>query len=88
MRRFFKVVVGGDQVRRPKPDPAGIQVACERLGVPCDQAVYVGDSPLDLEAARRSSALAVAAGWSPLADQVAADEALTNPRDLVSLVAE
>ena len=87
LRRFFKVVVGGDEVVRPKPDPAGIQLACKRLGVPCDQAAYVGDSPLDLEAARRSTALAVAAGWSALSQGVAADEVLSQPHDLVRLVA-
>jgi phosphoglycolate phosphatase/AHBA synthesis associated protein len=87
LRRFFRVVVGGDEVVRPKPDPAGIQLACKRLGVPCDQAAYVGDSPLDLEAARRSTALAVAAGWSALSQGVAADEVLSQPHDLVRLVA-
>jgi phosphoglycolate phosphatase-like HAD superfamily hydrolase len=86
LRRLFKVIVGGDEVTRPKPDPAGIHLACERLGVPCSEAAYVGDSPLDLEAARRSSALAVAAGWSPLAESSLADEVLSQPHDLVSLV--
>jgi HAD superfamily hydrolase (TIGR01549 family) len=86
LRRFFKAVVGGDEVPRPKPDPAGIELACKRLGVPCDQAAYVGDSPLDLEAAQHSSARALAAGWSPLAESSLADEVLSHPRDLLSLV--
>jgi FMN phosphatase YigB (HAD superfamily) len=36
-----------------KPDPRGFEVCCERLGVPCDEAVYVGDRvEVDLEGAR------------------------------------
>ena len=36
-----------------KPDPRGFEVCCERLGVPCNEAVYVGDrAEVDLAGAR------------------------------------
>lgn len=83
----FAVVVGGDEVARPKPDPAGVDLACELLGVAPRQAAYVGDSPLDLRAARRSGALAVAAGWGHQYDpREAADRIAGHPRELRSLI--
>jgi phosphoglycolate phosphatase-like HAD superfamily hydrolase len=60
---FFSVIVGGDEVEIPKPAPDGIHLACERQRVTPSDAAYVGDAPNDLEAARRSGALAVAAAW-------------------------
>lgn len=84
---FFDAVVGGDAVARPKPAPDGILAACERLGVSSDAVAYVGDSPLDPEAARRAGALAVAAGWGELFDRLHdADVGAETPQDLVNLV--
>ncbi|HTU54632.1 MAG TPA: HAD family hydrolase [Acetobacteraceae bacterium] len=53
------VVVTRDQVRRAKPDPDLFVTASERLGVPTDRAVVVGDSIWDMLAAVRCRALAV-----------------------------
>jgi HAD superfamily hydrolase (TIGR01509 family) len=84
---FFSVVVGGDEVPRPKPEPDGILRACDRLGVAPSRTGYVGDSPLDVEAARRSGALAVGAAWGHLFDPEApCDVVATRPQDLLSIV--
>ncbi len=45
-------VVGRDAARRPKPAPDGLVAACEMLGVAPADAVMIGDSTWDLEAAR------------------------------------
>ncbi len=45
-------VVGRDAGRRPKPAPDGLLDACETLGVAPVDAVMIGDSTWDLEAAR------------------------------------
>lgn len=60
---LMDTIVSVDQVSGPKPSPESIQLAIERLGVPADQVVFVGDSPADMVAARATGALAVAAGW-------------------------
>lgn len=52
-------VVTRDQVSHAKPDPDLFLAAAERLGVPIDDAVVVGDSVWDLLAARRARALGV-----------------------------
>ncbi|MGX1617233.1 HAD family hydrolase [Micromonospora chalcea] len=83
----FQVVLGGDQVSRPKPAPEGVEVACLRLGVPAGRAAYVGDSPLDLRAARSSGAVAVAAAWGHQYDSAEpADLSLSRPGELLALL--
>lgn len=84
---LFDVVVGSDEIAAVKPAPNGIDEACARLGIPPDQAAYVGDAPNDLRCARAAGSLAVAAGWGHLFDpSAAADVTLSEPGDLRRLV--
>ncbi|MFW6125246.1 MAG: HAD family hydrolase, partial [Pirellulales bacterium] len=46
------VVLGPEDVARPKPAPQMLQTALERLGVAAGEALYVGDMTVDVEAAR------------------------------------
>jgi phosphoglycolate phosphatase len=48
----FEFAICGDQVARKKPDPAPCLLACERLGVPPAEALVIGDSENDVQAAR------------------------------------
>ena len=83
----FSVIVGGDEVDNPKPAPDGVLLACGRLGVEPKAAAYVGDAPGDLEAARRSGAVAVAAAWGHLySSDVRADIVLAEPGCLLNFV--
>ena len=52
-------VVTRDQVRYAKPDPDLFVAAAQRLGVPIEASIVVGDSVWDLLAARRARALGV-----------------------------
>ncbi len=84
---LFPVVIGGDEVERPKPDPDGVVRACDLLGVSPQAAAYVGDSPLDLEAARRSGAVAVGAAWGHLFESSAPCDVVAEvPLDLLRLL--
>jgi HAD superfamily hydrolase (TIGR01509 family) len=60
---LFDTVVTVDLVSGPKPNPEMIHLTLERLGLPPDRVVFVGDSPGDMLAARSAGLLAVAAGW-------------------------
>ena len=85
----FNVVVGGDEVSLPKPDPAGLRLACDRLGVDARRVAYVGDAAVDHEAARRAGAVAIAAGWGHLfPDRHEADSVLREPAELLGLLAD
>jgi HAD superfamily hydrolase (TIGR01509 family) len=52
-------VITRDQVEHAKPDPDLFLMAAEKLGVPIEDSVVVGDSVWDLLAARRARALGV-----------------------------
>ncbi|OGT26825.1 MAG: hypothetical protein A3I77_07275 [Gammaproteobacteria bacterium RIFCSPLOWO2_02_FULL_42_14] len=47
-------IISGDTLPRKKPDPLPLQHACQLLGVPCHEAVYIGDMQTDVEAAKRA----------------------------------
>lgn len=47
IRDFFKVIVTGDDITRPKPDPEGLQIALEQLQLRPWQALFVGDARED-----------------------------------------
>jgi HAD superfamily hydrolase (TIGR01509 family) len=82
----FGHVVGGDMVARPKPRPDGVLRACALLGVSPEAAAYVGDAPIDLEAAARAGALAVAAGWGHQFDPAAPGDVVAwQPGDVLAL---
>jgi len=54
IRRYFAAVVGGDSAGARKPDPAPFRLAAERSGVAGGRILVVGDSPNDIEGARRA----------------------------------
>ncbi|MGE5225421.1 MAG: HAD family hydrolase [Planctomycetaceae bacterium] len=89
LRDRFAAVVGADEVApRFKPEPDGLLLACERLGVRAARTAYVGDSPLDARVARRAGAMAVAAAWGHLHDDGAdADVVVRDPRRLPAALA-
>jgi pyrophosphatase PpaX len=60
----FDVLVMDDDVSEPKPHPEGILAALAALGVAGSNAVYVGDSNTDVEAAHEAGTAAAAALWS------------------------
>ena len=87
----FVTIIANDHVERPKPAPLGIQLALTRMKMDPDEIVYVGDSHVDIMAARAAGSRAVAALW----DRVASRERLavydphhwaTHPSQLLDLV--
>jgi phosphoglycolate phosphatase len=66
----FEVVIGGEDVERHKPHPDGLFEALERLGCSTESMVYVGDSVVDAELAKRAGVplIVVLSGVTPRAD--------------------
>ncbi len=61
-------VFGADSVEWPKPAPDIILAICDRLGVPAERSVMVGDAAGDMNAGRAAGCLAsigVASGLTP-----------------------
>ena len=58
--QFFRVAVFGEDARHKKPHPAALRLALARLRLRPEECVYVGDSPEDMEMARRAGVRAIA----------------------------
>ncbi|MFK7986512.1 MAG: HAD family hydrolase [Sandaracinaceae bacterium] len=88
----FETVVYEDDVEHPKPDPEGIHIALERMGLEPSRTLYLGDTPMDAEAAAAAGVQPVAALWCrPEADRARVVErlspevwALSEPRELLA----
>ena len=57
-------LVSGTDVTRPKPDPEGVFVAANALGVRVERILLAGDSPADVEAGRAAGCRTAAVLWA------------------------
>ncbi len=58
--RVFRAAVFAEDARQRKPHPAPLKLALARLRLKPEECVYVGDSPEDMEMARRAGVRAIA----------------------------
>ncbi|MCC8181457.1 MAG: HAD family hydrolase, partial [Clostridiales bacterium] len=65
----LSLCIGGEDIRQPKPDPEGALLALERLGLRREEVLFVGDTLIDAETARRAGLdfAAVCNGTTPSA---------------------
>ncbi len=63
LRGFFDVVIGLEDVTPPKPAPDPLLAAIAHLGLSRSNAIYVGDSMVDLETGRAARVRTVLAAW-------------------------
>jgi phosphoglycolate phosphatase len=52
--QHFHTIVGGDSVKTKKPHPEGLDHILKKLKVSPDEAVLIGDSPVDIETGKRA----------------------------------
>ena len=52
LAEFFQVIIGGEDVTEHKPHPESLELALSHMGALARAAVYVGDHPVDAQAAR------------------------------------
>jgi phosphoglycolate phosphatase len=52
LNRYLREVVGGDTLPTRKPNPGGLYLLADRLGIPAPRLLLVGDSWIDAETAR------------------------------------
>lgn len=58
---YFKTIVGGDEVSRPKPYPDLPLFSARAIGLPPEECVVIGDAPVDILAGRSARMGTVAA---------------------------
>ena len=86
----FEVVVGWEDPKEPKPAPAPILFALEKLGLGPDDAVMVGDSHIDITTSKRAGTVSVGATWGTLARamlvEAGPDHLIDSPDQLAPLL--
>jgi phosphoglycolate phosphatase len=86
----FRVVLGQRAGVPRKPDPAGAVEVAGRLRVDASEVVYVGDSSVDMETARRAGmpAVGVAWGFRPVEELWAsgAQAVIEHPSELLGVI--
>ncbi|AZB41696.1 HAD family hydrolase [Bacillus sp. FJAT-42376] len=65
MNVSFDVIITGDDVEKPKPDPEGILKVLSQLGIDHTEAMFIGDSDADIGAGLGAGVLTVGVQWLP-----------------------
>ncbi len=60
---YFELVVAGDTLAKKKPNPDQLIYCCEKFGVALSEAVLVGDSKVDVAAARSAGCYIIAVSY-------------------------
>ncbi len=66
LKRYFDVVVFGEKKEELKPSPVMLERALGVMGVEPRKAVYVGDSPADVQAAKNAGVPSMAIARNPI----------------------
>lgn len=82
------VVIGGDTLEQRKPHPLPLQVAAERLGVNCNNCIYVGDDERDIVAGKAAEMKTLVAAYGYIEDAASigawqADGIIDHPHELL-----
>lgn len=66
IKELFDVVISADDVNLPKPNPAGVYLAMERLNIKNKQDVlYIGDNDIDDVTAKNANVDSLLVTWGP-----------------------
>lgn len=88
---LFREILGGDSLPTRKPDPAGLRLLAERLGVAVESLVLVGDSWVDAETARNAGCPFVLVEWGfprqPFPEGLEVDVRTSDAGELTALLA-
>lgn len=87
---YFELVVSGDTLPKKKPEPDQIFYICEKFGVSVQEAVLIGDSNIDITAARSAGCyvFAVPYGYNQGRSIVekSVDALINNMSDVLDLI--
>ena len=65
MEGMFDVIITGDDVAKPKPDPEGLIKAISLLDLGNSQAIFIGDSDADVYAGLQANVFTIGVQWLP-----------------------
>ncbi len=89
LSRFFAFTLCADRPEDRKPSPNLLQAACSRFGIAPAQMVYVGDSRVDIQAARAAGCPVVTVSYgydpAPTERELEPDACIEKLTDLLAL---
>ena len=65
IKKYFARLIGSDDVTNGKPHPEPVQLALETLEVQASEAVFIGDSPHDMQAGAAANVYTIGVTWGP-----------------------
>jgi len=68
---YIEYVVAVDDIEKPKPDPESLMKALAFFNVPPQEAIMVGDSPVDIEAGKNAGTLTIGAAYGFHGEKIA-----------------
>lgn len=86
LRHYFHVTVCYEDTVNHKPDPEPLLLAVRKLGVPPEEAVYVGDAETDLQAARAAGMKMIMYSKNPVEGVDASTYAFKKLPELVAIL--
>lgn len=90
LRPYFDIVLSAEDIVRHRPDPRGLLLAMEKLGLPKEECLYVGDAWVDIRFARNAgvkvAAVKTGAQDNILLEQEGPDYLVEDFRELTMLV--
>lgn len=88
LRNRAACVICGDTTPNPKPHPAPLFAACEKIGVLVEECVYIGDAAHDILAGKNAGMVTLAATYGYLRENEnaalwGANSLIDSPKDLL-----
>ena len=85
------IVISGDTLPTRKPDPASLLLACKTLGFKPEQGIYVGDTDIDIRAAKAAGMFMLFAEYGYLGKEKniydwQADVYIKHPREILEII--
>jgi pyrophosphatase PpaX len=88
----MRCVIASDSTERHKPHPEPVLMALRHLGYAPAEAIFVGDSPYDMQAGCAAGVTAVGVAWGAFGEETlrasGASRVLKRPTDLLPYVSE
>jgi len=86
----FIAVQGSSAEVPPKPDPTGLQNLLYAAGMDLREVIFVGDTTVDMETARRLGVKAIGVSWGYRSaaelEEAGADRIINSPSEIIELV--
>ena len=86
----MRCLIASDSTTRHKPEPEPVLLALEQLNASAETAMFVGDSPYDIQAGRAAGVCAVGVSWGAFSIEALRDAGATviidRPADLIPYV--